>query len=213
MTRRNARIFSFFVVTVFMLACVMPSLAPAPTPLPTFDPNSLNTAIVETANAAATQTALMMPPTFTPTATPRPTFTPTGTATPTFIFMLPTLTFTSTPVVIVTRDVEFACQIVSQSPLNNDVVAKNTPFDVMWEVVNVGTKGWNRTNADYLYISGAKIHQQPAYDFDVSVPPLSRVELRVKMWGLPESGTYITSWKIRIGKNTFCPMDLTVVVN
>ncbi|MBM4427223.1 MAG: hypothetical protein FJ031_08290 [Chloroflexi bacterium] len=70
-----------------MLACA-PVFAPAPQPIPTFDPNSPLTAIVETAAAANTQTALAAPPTIAPTDTPTPTLTPTETATPTFVFFL-----------------------------------------------------------------------------------------------------------------------------
>ena len=78
------------VMILIMLACAVPG-APAVAPLPTFDSNSLQTFIVQTAEAAQTQTALVMP-TF--TKTPTTTFTPsiTPSSTPTFIFKLSTPT-------------------------------------------------------------------------------------------------------------------------
>lgn len=74
-----------------LLACALPGASPSIGPLPTFDPNSLGTAVAETAAAAQTQTALNLP-TATNTASPTRTPTITPTFTPTFIFALPTFT-------------------------------------------------------------------------------------------------------------------------
>ncbi|MDP1547424.1 MAG: hypothetical protein Q8L87_15550, partial [Anaerolineales bacterium] len=79
--RRDFRIVSLLIAAAFALACV-PVFAPASEPIPTLDPNAPLTAIVETAAAAWTQTALFAPPTQTPTDTPLPMATPTETATP-----------------------------------------------------------------------------------------------------------------------------------
>ncbi|MBK7452568.1 MAG: hypothetical protein IPJ46_02290 [Anaerolineales bacterium] len=48
--QRNLRIFSFLLIAALVLACA-PTLVPASVPAPTFDPNSINTAIVLTAGA------------------------------------------------------------------------------------------------------------------------------------------------------------------
>lgn len=84
------RFFLLVSLLIFTLACALPAVQ-APVPLPTFDPNSIETSIVQTAAVAQTLTAQSLP---TATLTPRPTNTPTitPTFTPTFIFMLPTLT-------------------------------------------------------------------------------------------------------------------------
>lgn len=212
MIRRNHRIFSFLAVTLIMLACV-PTLAPASTPLPTFDPNSLNTAIVQTANAAFTQTALMMPPTFTPTLTPRPTFTSTGTATPTFIFILPTSTQPPTLAPTSNSGVEYDCQILSQTPQDNSPILRMATFEARWQVANIGIKGWDASNSDYRYYKGDKFHQAAIYDLAASVPSGGTIEFVVKMQAPSASGTYSTSWRIIIGKTRFCPMNLTIIVN
>ena len=139
--RRNNRLFSLVVVTVFMLACVIPSLAPTPAPLPTFDPNSLFTAIVETANAAATQTALKLPPTLTPTLTPIPTKTPTITPSPTatFYFVVATITVPPTQIPLGVSELAYDCQILSQIPANNTVFAQSSVFEARGLVANIGT--------------------------------------------------------------------------
>ena len=155
----------------------------------------------------------MASPTPTPTSTPRATHTPTETATPTFIFLLPTFTFTVTPVTIVPSKAEFACQVISQIPANDSRINRGETFETTWEVVNVGTQGWDRTNTDYLYVSGARLHTQPLYDFDISVASRASVQLTVSMKAPAEPGTYTTAWRIRAGNTTFCPMNLTIIVN
>lgn len=214
MIRRNTRILSFMAVTAIMLACVTPTfLAPAPTPLPTFDPNSLNIAIAQTAIAAATQTALMMPPTFTPTSTPRPTSTITNTPTATFYFVLASITVPPTQIPVGSSGLEYDCQVLSQTPQNDSVMAKSSAFEARWLVANIGTAGWDKNNADYRYTGGSRLHQASVHDLDASVSPGETIELTVNMQSPGDPGTYSTSWRITVGKNEFCPMDLTIVVN
>src|SRR5436190_23231899 len=115
MMRRNSRVVTILLIAAVMLACV-PTLGPT-APVATFDPNSINTVIVETANAALTQTALFTTPSSTPTATATFTHTPTETPTtiPTILILVSTPTvFVSTPQVSGTDDA-FGCTILSQS--------------------------------------------------------------------------------------------------
>jgi len=220
MARRNYRVFSFLIVTVLVLAC-MPTLSPAPTQIPAFDPNSINTAIVLTAEAAATQTAILMPATLTPSVTPFPTSTlpPSETPTPTFIFILPTSTVPSaTPTPEPTRDSatgggsSFDCRVDSQSPADNTVYTPGTDFDAAWEITNTGNDRWDANSADYRYVSGDKIHQAEIYDFNKSVGAGKRTVIIVDMKAPASPGTYSTTWKIYIGKNKFCPMSVTIIV-
>lgn len=214
MTRRNTRLFSLLVITLFMFACVVPSLAPAPAPLPTFDPNTLLTAIVETANAAATQTARVLPPTLTPTPTTPPTKTPTETPIPTatFYFIVATITVPPTQIPAGTSGLEYECQVLSQTPAINGVVAKSSTFEARWNVANIGKAGWDSNNADYHYISGTKLHKGAVRDLPSSVSPGATIDLVVDMTAPADPGTYSTSWKMNVGKNEFCPLDLTIIV-
>jgi hypothetical protein len=98
MNGQRIRRMSFWVtITLFLLACGLPFAATpaAPTQIP------VGTIIIQTADAAQTQTAIYLP-TVTLTPTPTPTFTPTKTptSTPTLIppIVLPFL-FTATPTV------------------------------------------------------------------------------------------------------------------
>ncbi|MBK8619409.1 MAG: hypothetical protein IPN96_20365 [Anaerolineales bacterium] len=213
MIARNHKIFALLVAIVMMLACA-PTLAPATVPpAPTFDPNSINTVIAQTAGAAATQTALMVPPTLTPTVTPTFTITPTETPTATFLFILPTMTVPPTLIKPGSSGEEFECQIISQSPVKDAVIQNSSVFDAHWTVVNVGKKPWDSNNADYRYTSGEKMHKAGAFDFEQSIPPGGQIEFIIPMQAPSQPGTYTTTWKITSGKTRFCPMNITIVVN
>lgn len=220
--RRSYRVVSLLIATVLMLACV-PTLKPASTQVPVFDPNSINTAIVQTAEAAATQTALLMPPSLTPTVTSPPSITPPPSETPTatFIFILPTSTVpsaTSTPEPTQESsggsgsDSQYGCKILSQSPANNTTYAPGTSFNAAWEVKNTGNGKWDASSADYRYVSGDKIHQTAIYDFSESVGVGKSTLLLVSMKAPDTRGNYSTTWKIVIGKSKFCTMKLTITV-
>lgn len=213
MIQRKYRIFSFFITTVLVLACATPALAPASAPIPTFDPNSIDLAIAQTANAAATQTAQMLPPTLTSTVTPIPTNTNTETPTPTFLFILATPTVPSATPTLGTPDLDFACRIDAQTPPNNSGVTKGADFEARWQVTNIGKKVWSSDNVDYRYTSGDKFHKAAIYDLNNSISPGGTTEIIVAMTAPADPGTYTTTWKITSGKTRFCTMNLTIVVN
>jgi len=212
MIRRNYKAFLVAIIIVMMFAC-MPIFAPTSAPMPTFDPNSINTLIALTANAAATQTALMLPPTLTPTATPLPTNTPTETPTPTFVFILPTLVIPPTMAVPGSSGLQYECQIISQDPLNGSTISPGAAFDMNWKVANIGKKAWFSSDTDYRYTSGDKLYKTSIYDLESSVLPGGMIDLTIKMKAPAAPGTYKTEWKIMVGKNWFCPLKLTINVN
>ena len=226
MIRRNYRIFSIVIGMSLILACA-PVLGSAATPPPAFDPNSINTAIVLTANAAAMQTSWMVPDTLTPTLTAFPTRTqlPTETVTPTFIFILSTPTKpTSTPTVKLSTtqlagtpgtagSSKYACQFITQSPPDGKTFAPKSDFDMIWHVKNTGTSMWDVSSADYRFVGGDALHTGPDfYDFTESVDPGTRTDLTVDMRAPKEPGTYSATWKIFVGKTSFCVVTITINV-
>jgi len=194
---------------ILTLAC-LPTLGPASAPIPTFDPNAPLTAIVLTAGAAATQTAVNAPPTATPTVPTNTPF-PTPTATATFLYFLPTSVVPPTQIPLGHSDKDFECQVLSADPRNP--LSVSTKFVAKWVVANIGKSSWTSDNADYRYIDGEKIHLQSIYDFPVNVPSGATVELTVDMQAPPTPGEYSTFWVINVGKNAFCKMQLNLVVN
>jgi hypothetical protein len=209
---RRRKLILIVTVTAVMLAC-MPTFAPTPAPLPTFDPNTLLTAIVETANAAATQTADFAPPTATETASPTPTLPPTETATPTFFFAVATVTVQPTPIAPGSTGVEYQCQVMGQSPGNDTIIARDTEFNMVWRVTNIGTDAWLDTEVDIRYHTGARLHKSAAQDLDLTVAKGATIEVIVPMKAPSEPDIYNTEWRFYRGNRAFCPMRLKIIVN
>lgn len=211
MSTRKYRMLAICLVLGLLLACAPIAVATPPAP-PTFDPLSINTIVAQTAAAAATQTFVLQP-----TLIPSPTITRTPTevpsSTPTFIFILSTPTVpSSTPTLKVSTD-PYACQVVSQDPANDTALVKGIPFKTRWQVMNIGTNGWDENSADYRYSSGTKLSKVNVYDFSQSVPTGGVIDFYVEMQAPNDPGTYSTTWQIAAGKERFCPMKLTIVVN
>ncbi len=223
MSTRNTKFLFWFVILALIMACV-PAFA---TPFPTANPNQVNQFIAQTANAAATRTAAAIPtstPTLTATPT-RPTQTPSPTFTSTVIFILPSLTKPATATSANTggggsgsggngtSSDPYACKVVSVSPANGTSFKPRTDFNATWQVKNIGTKSWDHTSIDFIYLSGAKTYKVAGYDLSSDVSKGSTTDLVVDMIAPKASGTYTTTWALSVGPNkTFCSMSLTIVV-
>ncbi len=214
MRRAQKNVILLMMTTAVILACA-PTFAPAVTPIPTFDPNSIGTAIVETANAAAAQTQLFITPTVTPTFTPTATKTPSETPTPTktFIFLFYTPTKSATPNATDQAGAkDYACELVSQTPEDNNIIGGGGFFSVRWQVKNTGKKIWDSNSMDYRYKSGTKMHQKPAYDLYKDIAVGEVADIIVDMTAPATPGKYSTAWVIRVGKTEFCKLSLTIEV-
>jgi hypothetical protein len=214
MVRKNYRALLITLAVMLTFACAPVFITPvAP---PTLDPISLNTAIAQTAGAAATQTAVFQPPTSTLTFTPLPTRSPTEapSSTPTFIFILPTNTVpTSTPTLNPTSSGSTSgCEVVSQDPENDTEFSPREDFDAHWVVRNTGDSTWDANSVDYRYVRGDALHQQEIYDLPNNVAAGRRIDLGVDMRAPNDEGEYSTTWQVRSGSRVLCSMRLTIIV-
>jgi len=210
---QGARISAFLFAIALVLACA-PSWVPAVAPGPTFDPNSIQTYIVQTSEAAATQTARFITPTLIPTQTPLPTPTPSEAPSPTvtFIFVLPTPTVpTPTPEPGSTGK-SYDCAVASMEPKDRSHIRPNTDFTMIWYVINMGTEFWDSNNLDYRFKTGDKLHKSSIYDFPVSVATGDQTEIHVEMKSPATPGTYSSTWVINSGQIEFCRMSVTILV-
>ena len=208
MLKQNQRTLAILLAIALLLAC-----APLATPIapPTFDLLSIDTAIAQTAGAAATQTFVLLPtPTITPTFTAAPTEIPSST--PTFIFVLPTSTVPSSTPTLGLSSEPYDCRVLSQSPADDASFAAGIGFQTRWQVRNIGTQTWGVNSADIRYSSGTKFHRTPVLDMSKAVPPGEQIDIFVEMWAPVDPGTYTTTWKIKVGKTEFCSMKLKIIV-
>ncbi len=208
----SKKILTWSYLTISLLAilgCISPFFAQSPLAGAPSEP--LETVIVKTAEAAFTQTAKAIPPTATITQTPLPTKTSTITPSPTATILFSTWTpIVPTTTAVERTDSDYSCMVASVSPSKS--MAPRTSFDAKWEIYNTGQKSWDRTNADYYYSSGTRMHEKSAYDFPRDVDPGDSVTLIVDMVAPKNTGSYSTVWRVRIGKTQFCNMSLTVTV-
>ncbi|MGE5074033.1 MAG: NBR1-Ig-like domain-containing protein [Anaerolineae bacterium] len=203
-------------LTLLLISCDVSTLvaAPPPTPLP---PGGIATIVVQTAQAAASQTAALLPPTLTPTLTPAPTKTPTETPSPspTFLFILATMSRTPTEAPVSSSgggSGDFACKLLDQSPADESTMSKNQVFTASWKLQNTGATTWNTNAVDFVYLSGAKIASVKAADLPKSVDSGDSVTLKLSMTAPSDSGRYKTVWTLQQGKTQFCRVSLTIIV-
>lgn len=200
------------------LALVMACIPTTTSQIPTLAPGAVNTFIVQTAQAASTQTAAVLSPSPTPTSTFRPTGTATTIPSPTntFVFILPGLGTPGTPTLpglsSGTSSSKYGCSVFSTEPANNTVIAPRTDFEVKWGVKNIGTETWYRATMDYSFYSGAKLHKVASYDIPKGAEPGKNVFLTVEMEAFKDKGTYTTQWSLVEDNFYFCPLTLTIVV-
>jgi hypothetical protein len=217
MTRtRKTKLLVWLTALALVMACVPTFVSQSS---PTLDPAAVNTFIAQTVEAATTRTAAAIPSaTLTPTITP--TFTASPTATVTFVLVSPTPlvlpTLTNTAVNLGgggTSSDNYACRVTRVAPPNGSSFSPRDDFDVFWTVRNIGQRNWDRTDVDYIYSSGAKIHKVSGYDLPSNVNVGDSTDLGVDMQAPKDPGTYSTVWTMRIGDDEFCPLRFTIVVN
>ncbi|GAB4504775.1 MAG: hypothetical protein Fur0043_17690 [Anaerolineales bacterium] len=197
-------------VILLLLACDLSALPvlSAPSPAP-----GIETIIAGTSAAAQAQTLSAIPPTATTTSTPLPTYTPTETLTPTativlFVFSSPTFTATSLP----PEAVGAGCQLITQQPPNDTILAPKINFETYWTIKNTGEESWLDTSTDFRYQSGTDINKRDIYDLPYSVGVGSEVTLKVAMKTPEKPGTYTTNWALVTGKKTLCKLSLRIIV-
>ena len=197
-------------VCALLISCDISSLLPAPAP--TDVPGAVNTIVVQTAQAAASETAAAMPPTLTPTLTQIPTQTPsiTPSPTPTFLFLL--LTPTKTPLPTSSAG-PLACQLTAKTPVDNTTLKKNQKFTMSWTVGNVGSAEWDPAHVDLIYVSGARMNAPKVADLPNSVPPGQSITLTLSMIAPSTAGAYKSVWALQQGKsNNFCKLNINLIV-
>ena len=180
------RILLSMIAVILLLAACAPA---QPTSAPTQDTedieNQVATSVALTVAAQNTQTAEAIPPaTNTPLATQTPDVLPSPTPilpTPTPL-TLPTATRVAGTAGPTATKPEYACSAISRRPFDNTIFRPNAEFDIVWTIVNTGTKTM-AAGLDLKYLSGPKMTttsrvelpelkpgEQYSIDFDAIAP-------------------------------------------
>jgi len=205
----------FLASAVLLISCDVSTFAVHPQ-LPTPIPGSISLLAAQTAAAAATETAALIPSTLTPTLTPFPTQTPedTSTATSTFIFLLPTLTpvNTSTSAVPTNEISGFTCKLIKQSPQDGASLNGNQPFKLTWKIQNTGSRTWTPDNVGLYFIGGDQFADTAATSLPSSITAGDSVVLSIRMTTPGQSGKYTTNWALEASGQNFCTLFLRISV-
>ena len=216
MNNKKLKISLLLFVAFFMFAC---GTTPAPVVIP---PDQLGTAIVQTADVLASQTALYAPLTLDNTATAfqLPTLTPTATETVTpFIIIIstrtPTITSTGTTTATntPTKTLSQPCVVSALVPAENAQFGSGAFFDTIWTVVNTGSTTWVAGNVDFVFQSGARMHLNGnVLDMPSTTAPNQSLVLVVHMQAPAIKGTYSETWSLKEGSTTYCTVSMAIEV-
>jgi len=199
----------------------------AQTQTATFLPTSTRTDIptttlLATQTLAPTQTPLILV-TLTPTATPG--FLVVGTdgalvsVTPAAI-VSPAPTFDGKPAkteevnggAVIKTPKDWACKIVEKSPVKGSVIQSGLNFYAYWTVMNSGTQVWTNNGIDFIYLNGLRSESRVLQDLPNTIPPDSKITLRIPLTAPKNTGFYNVLWTLKVGNTYFCPMRVTFEV-
>ena len=200
----------FLASVLLLMSCDMSTFA-APPQIPTPIRGAIKLMVAQTAAAAETETAALIPPTLTPTLTPFPTQTQvnTPTFTPTFVFLLPTSTTTPAPT---SASNDFACTLMSQVPQDGTHFAPNRSFTVTWQIRNTGSGNWYQGKVQLVYVSGAQLTSTTTVDLPRGLDSGNFFSIGINMIAPNVAGHYTTYWTLEFGAQTFCTLSLEIKV-
>ena len=216
MNQSNKRVLFLLMAGILLLAACAP--APAPTQDPAEIQRQVQEAVALTVAAQSVQTEQAQAMIPEPTNTPLPTQTEAGvlpsptpiipTATP-FVVVPPTTApgtggggGSSAPVPL-----DYACSIVSQSPLDNGYWKQKKDFDVNWTIVNTGTKAW-RDGLDLVFYSGTNFATIDLIELPAMAPG-DKYKVVLDAVTPAKDGYYVMVWKLEGG---FCFPSLAINV-
>jgi hypothetical protein len=106
-----------------------------------------------------------------------------------------------------------SCSLVSQSPANNTSFVHGADFDASWVIKNTSAFDWLKTNVDFVYVSGTKMHKfADIQDLPLDVVKNGNITLILDMLAPATNGTYSETWALVQGGSTICTMVVSIKV-
>ena len=210
MKSNSRRALQIILASVLLLMGCDVSTFILPQQIPTSNPNVVHLMVVQTAAAAATETAGFIPPTLTSTLTPFPTQTPVNspTVTPTFIFLLATSTSTSSGTAC--DDAIFVSDLTIP---DNTVENPGQSFVKTWVLQNTGSCTWG-SGYTLNFVSGTRMGGTNT-SVGSLVAPGEQAQISVTMTAPTTAGEYTGAWRLNnaSGKSFGETVDVVIDVN
>jgi hypothetical protein len=113
-----------------------------------------------------------------------------------------------------------ACQIVSQTTNPSKASfaagpADTQDIDFIWNIKNTGLTAWAKTEVDWNYVSGTKMHKVgfgDVRDLPADVAAGGTIQLIMDAFVPASNGTYSETWALYYGGAPFCNMAVTIKV-
>jgi ABC-type amino acid transport substrate-binding protein len=102
------------------------------------------------------------------------------------------------------------CMVTLTAPTKAIAVGSN--FDTAWTVQNISRVDWTTDSVDYMFISGAQMHQKALYDLTQTIKDGESGQIIVDMVAPGTPGIYNSVWAIVSGSRTFCLVYVNVTV-
>ena len=102
--------------------------------------------------------------------------------------------------------------MIWQSPRNGANYNPAAKFTVGWKVTNNGTAVWDAGSVVFMYLGGAKLHNDELFPLQTTVGPGQSIVLSVPMKAPRNSTKYTTYWGLRRGDSFFCRLMLSIYV-
>ncbi|MEW5827354.1 MAG: NBR1-Ig-like domain-containing protein [Chloroflexota bacterium] len=212
--RTPPSLLAFVLIAILLAGC-------APAAQPTTDPSQVrdmvSTSVAQTLAAGQTAQAAQASNTPLPTNTTEPTPTPLPTNTPAIPTLVVVPTATNTPFVPAgggpaPTPSPYQCQWVKQKPADWTVFKPGVDFDMVWTVKNTGTKNWEPTDIDLMYLRGQKMQTFfDLIDLPALVKPGQTIDLLVDMIAPKQPGHYSATWTLK-GAHEFCTLTISITV-
>jgi len=211
MKSNSRRALQLILASVLLLMGCDVSTFILPEQIPTSNPNVVHLMVVQTAAAAATETAGFIPPILTSTLTPFPTQTPVNspTVTPTFIFLLATSTSASSGAAC-----DDAAIFVSDLTIpDNTVENPGQSFVKTWVLQNTGSCTWGG-GYTLNFVSGTQMGGRNT-SVGSSVAPGEQAQISVTMTAPTTAGEYTGAWRLNnaSGESFGETVDVVIDVN
>lgn len=207
MANHTKRILFTALGIIFLLSACLPQAQATPNPVDVA--NQVATSVALTVSAAQAQTQAAQPiatnttlPTQTEAAPPSPTpLIPSATA---FVLVAPT------PTIVVSSGgggggggapvptSPYACTPVNNEPRDLTVFKKGKEFDIVWTIVNTGTKTIPAKH-DIKYFSGTKLMKDPTYtvrEFGVDLKPGDSIKIIIDAIAPDKKGKHVMTWRV-----------------
>ena len=191
MKSNSRRALQIILASVLLLMGCDVSTFMLPQQIPTQNPEVIHLMVVQTAAAAATETAGFILPTLTSTLTPFPTQTPVNspTVTPTFIFLLATSTSASSGAAC-----DNAIFVSDLTIPDNTVENPGQSFVKTWVLQNTGSCTWG-SGYTLNFVSGTQMGGRNT-SVGSLVAPGEQAQISVTMTAPATAGEYTGAWRL-----------------